>query len=301
MQYKVKLFLKNFWENTKESFGLFFESLLTLLRIFLESHFRTSLPKAPSKECFIVGNGPSLKDSINEHEELFKTSTLICVNSFPTTPEFGKLKPEFCVFLDPQFYTPSKENLLPHVKDAIDKLEENTKWPLTLLLPYPAKKADYIVALEKNNPNIRIAYFNYTIVRSYRFLRNYLFRKNLGMPSSYNVLGACIFLALNIGFKKVYLFGADHTFGQNLYVDEQNQVCMIHKHFYSDGKPLITPIYTNSLKTEKMNIAQYYELCMKTFQVYYILENYSRLLGAKIFNATPGSYIDAFEKKLPTE
>jgi hypothetical protein len=255
------------------------------------------LTKAEGEECFILGNGPSLKFAFEKHEQLFKSTPLICVNSFPTTPEYVKFKPKYCLFLDPAFFMKDYNKTYPHVKASIENLIKNTDWKLQLLLPTAARNTSYIKSLPEKNPNISISYFNYTIVHGYSFLRHFLFKKNLGMPSCQNVVGAAIFIGLNLGYKRISLFGADHNLGQNLFVNDQNEVCMIHYHFYSDGKPLIVPVSPQSGTNLKTNISGFYKLCAKTFSVYYILEEYARWLNVKIYNTTEGSFIDAFERK----
>jgi hypothetical protein len=72
---------------------------------------------------------------------------------------------------------------------------------------------------------------------------------------------------------------------------------MIHEHFYSDGKQMITPVYKKPGGGERMKISGFYSLCVKTFETYYFLEEYAVFKGSKIYNVTEGSFIDAFERK----
>jgi len=67
-------------------------------------------------------------------------------------------------------------------------------------------------------------------------------------------------------------------------------------HFYDHEEAKITPIYVDSYCNRTFRIHEILASLSNTFKGYFELLNYSHYLGAKIFNATEGSYIDAFER-----
>ncbi|MFN3404422.1 MAG: hypothetical protein ACK40G_10040 [Cytophagaceae bacterium] len=293
MVYKVK----RFFEALENVLYNFYEVIKSLVKLLVLSRFYIKVPKATRDVCFVIGNGPSFKSVLQSNLELLKSSELFCVNNFPSSDEYELLKPGNCVLLDPGYYPQDISKMNPVLSKTIHDIVSKTNWKLNLFIPVLASKAKHLTSLPSKNRNVTVYFYNYTIIKGFKFFRNFLFSRNLGMPQCQNVLGATIFLAVNSGYKKVYLIGADHTIGKNIFVNENNELCMIHEHFYSDGKKTITPAYNPNVSKKRLNIAEFYQLCVKTFTTYYILEEYAKGKNAKIYNLSEGSYIDAFERK----
>ena len=57
-----------------------------------------------------------------------------------------------------------------------------------------------------------------------------------GMPRPHNVLIPSIILSMRMGFKKIYLAGADHSWLKEIFVSEDNEVFLTQKHFYDEKK-----------------------------------------------------------------
>ena len=298
MIYKLKFYFEAFEMFIKDTY----DSLFSIIKVILLSKVNTEPPLALKEECAILGNGPSLQSVLETNRFFFSNKELFCVNAFPSYVEYTEIKPGNVVWLDHQFYICKSKELLSEKRSdilkAINDIIEKTTWPLNLHLPTLAKNVNYLREISVKNPNVKICYFNYTIVKGFSFLRHFFFRTNLGMPLCQNVIGASIFISLNMGFKKVYVLGADHNLGKNIFVNDDNEVCMLHHHFYDkDQKPKISNVYNGPGSVEKIDIAGFYMLCVKTFQTYYVLEEYAKYLKSKIYNATEGSFIDAFERK----
>lgn len=277
-----------------------YQSLSSILKIIILSNFNLNLPRAKERKCFILGNGPSLKESIKKYEPLFIKSDLICVNHFALSEEYHRFKPIHYVLLDPNFFPSQGQSDDQNVEATIKKLAFGTDWEMNLFVPRIARKAMGLKSIQKKNSKINVIYYNYTIVQGFNSLAFFLFKRNLGMPVCQNVIAACIFLALNMRYKKVYLFGADHSWIQDLRVSEQNELYMNHFHFYTkDQKPLVTKILKQNSR-EPMKLGDYLQICAKAFNGYYILNNYSKVLEARIYNSSEISLIDAFEREQPT-
>jgi hypothetical protein len=107
------------------------------------------------------------------------------------------------------------------------------------------------------------------------------------LSNTANVLNAAIFVALNVGYKKLYLYGADHSWLKDLFVDQDNNICSYQNHFYDDNK-IPYKMAKGSLKLGIQGI-------IDAFESYEILENYSKSINATIINKTQGSYIDIFK------
>lgn len=252
------------------------------------------IPQAKEKSCIILGNGPSLKTSLLKHPDFFTKHPLICVNSFSITAEFTILKPEYYVILDHGFW----KSDAAIITETLNALTEKTTWPLQLLVPQMAAKSKKFEMVCKKNPNLQLTYFNYSVFKGFRNIGYWLFSKNLAMPQAQNVVVAALFLSINLGFKEVFLFGADHSWHQHLHIDDSNKLFLKHIHFYDNEEkvsfvPLVRAIHlTETIKTQELftNLA-------KMFSGYDALESYANYRNCKIYNASEISFIDAFERK----
>jgi hypothetical protein len=273
------------------------DTLVTILRIILFSRKKVSLPTPPksSTKCNILANGPSLTESINRFKDYILKRTNFAVNYFAFSSFYCEIKPSYYVLIAPEFWMaepPSrrhKEN-----REALFRtLSQQTNWEMNLFIPFEASKSKLIQKLLNNHKFIRIFCFNSSPVEGFRFFRHLAFKHKLGMPRPHNVLIPSIYLAVTMGFKEIYLFGADHSWHEEIKINDTNKVTVNHQHFYDKGE-LRLPMY-------KLDGQEYYmhDILRKlylAFKGYFILKDYAEYLGAKIYNASVRSYIDAFEK-----
>ncbi len=269
----------------------------SIIKVLIKSKSSKGFPMAASSSAIVLGNGPSLRTSLEKYPAFFHQHPLIAVNSFSITPEYSLLKPTYYVVLDPGFWFGDSEVVTNTIKGLVEK----TSWPLNLMVPHLAKKSPLFATLEKQNPNIKLVYFNYTVYKGFKGIGHWLYRKNMAMPQSQNVMVASLFLALNIGFKEVYLFGADHTWHESLMVNNENVVCFKDSHFYEGTeKTTYRPFYKGIHLKETFTSEEVFVTFSKIFKGYMQVEHYSKYLGSKIYNASEVSFIDAFERTKPS-
>ena len=143
--------------------------------------------------------------------------------------------------------------------------------------------------------NISIVYFNKTPVEGLQSFRNILFKLNLGLPRPYNVLIPSLIKALNLGYKELYVIGADHSWLEELRVNDKNEALLNQKHFYDYQTSKFEPMYHAKRGGKRVHEILY--KLMKAFEGYFYIREYAESLGSQIYNATPNSYIDAFERR----
>lgn len=266
---------------------------LSVLKILFQSKFGTRMPAAKGDAVVVLANGPSLKTSLEQHPDFFKKHPLMVVNTFSITAAYTQLQPEYYVILDPFFWKGKTEVIL----NTIRCLEEKTSWEMTLFVPQHALKTPIFTALQQKNPNIRIQQFNYTVYKGFQSTGHWFYRKNLAMPQSHNVSIASLFLAVNMGYKEVFLVGADHTWHENLHVNEQNILCTKDIHFY-DEKPVTTykPFLKEGRPNETQKTYEFFWIWSRTFLGYWQVNDYAVYHHCRIRNASEVSFIDAFER-----
>src|SRR2546428_8235164 len=81
-----------------------FESVVTITKVILKSRFDVKLPIAKKSRCSILGNGPSLKTSLEKDIEFIKATEITCVNNFAHSHYFDQLQPQNYALLDPAYF-----------------------------------------------------------------------------------------------------------------------------------------------------------------------------------------------------
>jgi len=270
-------------------------TLETLIKIILLSKYSKTLPSiGKEKTCIIMGNGPSLSESL-KRQGFIENKVLFCVNYFPKTGKFEKLKPEYLVITAPELWLDDvDERFKTNSKVLFQTIANKVNWEFVLFIPTNARRYLNWKSEIVKNKKIRIQYYNVTPAEGYKWFKHFLFKMNLGMPRPHNVLIPTLMLSINMGFKDIYLLGADHSWLSAITVNDKNEVLINDKHFYDEHKS-----ETRLTSKKGRGVKKLHEVLQKyyySFHSYFIIEKYAEKNGAKISNATPNSYIDAFEK-----
>lgn len=252
---------------------------------------RPSPSGVPNEERLILmGNGPSLRDTMSEYGDLLRNSKTLAVNFAANTPEFVDIRPDLYVLADPHFFNVEADG---RSKDAnVVRLWDNlmgVAWPMTLYVPVGIKTP---VSIEENR-NISICRFNMTPGEGLRGPIHWLYRKGLAMPRPRNVLIASLMVALREGFREIAIVGADHTWSRDLKVDDMNHVVSVQKHFYEDSGKEEERVYQEYKGYHLHDILDSLRIA---FRSYHQIAAYADSIGARIVNCTPGSFIDAFPR-----
>lgn len=244
------------------------------------------------KPLVVLGNGPSLAKNLEEDADWLRRADTLAVNFFANTPQFRKLRPKYYVLADPHFF--DKADTDPNVRKLIDSLN-SIDFPMTLYIPAKSAKKERLFT----NPNLTVGRFSFTAVEGYRWFENAAFSGQWGMPRPRNVLIPSLMIGIWLGYRQIYILGADHSWLQTLRVDSENHVVSVQPHFYKeDDKEVqrIRQVYVQHPLHEVL------ESMMIAFRSYHAINRYAGLAGAAILNATPDSMIDAFPRApLPTK
>ncbi|MBX7050672.1 MAG: DUF115 domain-containing protein [Flavobacteriales bacterium] len=265
---------------------------VSVLKVLMLSKTVKSLPKPIGDRCLVLGNGPSLGDSLSKYPEYFHAHTIMCVNRFAVSPLYSTFKPSIYIILDPNFWTSTK----PVITEALDAIRDHTSWPLDLIVPFGARNTDAIKDLEKNK-FIRMHYTNYIVFRGFPSVAHFFYRRNRAMMQSRNVLVAAIFIAINLGYKRIEVFGADHSWHEQVHVTDDNILTVRMVHFYDNEEKIVhMPISKHLEGVEIHRIDETFDIWARVFHAYHQLKAYATSVGTKIYNASEKSYIDAFDR-----
>jgi hypothetical protein len=159
-----------------------------------------------------------------------------------------------------------------------------------LFVPTTARKQ----TAKLSSTNITIEYFNATGVEGFPSFRRNMYRIGAGMPRPRNVLIPSLMIGIALGFRNIYITGADHGWTKTLSVNERNEVISVQPHFYTEDSHEQQRIRVDYLKYPLHQILYSFYIAFKS---YFIIEDYARSCGVEIINATEGSFIDAFKRQ----
>ncbi len=281
--YKIKYYLFNF-KNIKKR-GKYISTVNSI--------------KKHSDKLIIIGNGPSLNESIKNYKEDIMRYDCMVVNHFCETEYYSLIKPQYYLLADPNFFgdiNKYSDWQKERVNNFIEKLLKNTKWDIDLVVPSFAKESDFVSRISENKL-IHILFFNNNNL--YKFEDDYekykLWDENLIEVPAQTCLNSCIWLGVFLRYKEVYLIGADTNWIELLKIDQEtNELYTIDKHFYGEKKRRIYKDVEGTVPVllHEELFSNYYAL-----KSYWELRGYAEYAGVKVYNASEYSLIDAFERK----
>jgi hypothetical protein len=231
----------------------------------------------------VLGNGPSCHDTFNHN--ISSNEKIMVVNFMALTDYFFEYKPEFYVLIDPD-----------HLKDDSDKLRmlyealRKVDWSMELFVPASYRKqAEFLV--QNNNITVKFINFNYLPGDSKAVF--YLYQKNIATPRFQNVIVACLYASINLGFKEIKLHGVESSEFQMFEINEKNEVLLNTEHSYGNA----TRNLTSEGKILKGEFWKYLRLYTFMLEGYSQIKSYSDFVGCNIINYTKKSFIDSFDKK----
>lgn len=252
-----------------------------------------------SHPIYVLANGPSLKEFLEDLERDFTPyidADFIVVNDFVHDHRFKLIKPKYYVISDPLFFEDTIYSERGH--KAMDTIAEKVNWNMVLFIPISRRESKYLYRVRCNN-HINIIEFHHIPYEGFETLRKFFYKKGLGNGEFMTVALNAIYIALLLNYKKLYVYGIDHTFFDNIAVNENNILCYRDTHFYGTEeklKPMIRhfPGYNNSNYT----LPQFLQEKLMIFEGHYIMEQFARRINAEIINCTSTSLVQAYKRKI---
>ena len=242
-----------------------------------------NLQRPKNKKVRILGNGDSLNESL---KDLNNDVDYFVVSRHVIHPSFFLLKPKYYIIADPKWWT------LEDGKCVTQSIFQKTTWPMILFVPWGANM-DFV---PKSN-FVKIQYVN-----SYPYFgdssnRDYLYDHNLSMPVLQNVIVGAIYCSIYLGYSEIELYGVEHSWTKALRVNDRNEVCILDTHFYDKEKIKEIPFTEYDKNKSSWKFHEVLQAYARMFQSYWDLKEIAERKRVSITNCTPGSFIDAFQRK----
>jgi len=270
---KAQLQKMNIFENTVD----WFEFDNNVSKIYLERNARL-LNEKKTKRCFIIGTGPSLAElDLN----LLMNEDKIMVNSFYKNEELVKLNPKFWVLADENFWLNQTMFLDPILNTLATKLTSTQLLIWDEALPY--------LTIPPTIEN-RFSYYHLDKVAKYE-ISPIDFTDTLP-HFAYNVISVALMLAIYLKYEEIICIGCDHTWWG--YSKEEVAEGIALPHYYEKNEKEIK-FFESSFR--KMGYDRLQETVELQKMEYNALRNMAEQYGLQVYNATPGGYLESFERR----
>jgi hypothetical protein len=219
--------------------------------------------------CFILATGPSIKNQdLNNLENEF----CISVSNFFVHPLFKKINPHYHIFAGshPPITT---EQMASWWRDAEDH--------------FRGSSVDVLIHATNKKIQEKFGFFKEHKVYYYLGEGKYPVDFSKAIPKIQTVVHIAIYLAIYMGFKKIYLLGCDHSWLMHHGISQ---------HFYKEEQHSFTR-NNYSEWSEVKDIGFEFETHSKLWDVYRKIRMEAGKINVQIYNSTPGSLLDIFPKK----
>lgn len=273
-------------DKIKRALGVFADSAASVLKVVLMSGKPSAASSEKKGTLIVMGNGPSLRDAIDNHRDELESHDLLSVNFAPLTQDFFSLKPKMHLLADGLFFQTEKQGNVEEMWSALRRVD----WNMMLYVPVKQRKSKDLMDLPES---VEVKYFNLTPASGWKWLMKFLYGRGLAMPRPRNVLVPSLMTAIREGYSRILLTGADHSWSKTLWVTDNNRVVSVQPHFYRDNekeRDRVESLYKD------IHLHQIYESFSIAFRSYFAVKDYADSRGVEILNATPGSFIDAFPR-----
>lgn len=239
--------------------------------------------KHVGERCFILGNGPSLK---NVDFNLLKGETIISVNQINRHPDFALLKPKYHFWADASFF-----KFEEHEADELLEIMRGINKYNTPKCFFPIEQLA-VIKKYRLDEELDVAFFDDKLI----FYDNYKADIDFAgvVPAFSTVIQYCIILAVYMGFKEIYLLGCDNT---SILVNIQSALNADEEHFdyayevsEEEKKRMRRIVEDNSLEAYART---YYE----TFKLYRELFHYCQSKNITLVNCSTQTVIDSIPRK----
>lgn len=250
---------------------------------------------------YILSGGPSLRQQLDEHGAFLAQQDTLCCKGMSMSREYVNIRPKYytyeatCLINQEKLHQAVRTEVAMTFKDIVEK----TNWEMVLFLPEYAQQNNELIKYIQSNPFIKIKYFSTFCYEGYDVLKHKLIKAQLAGFPNYNSLIGEIKLGIWLGYERMYLLGADHDFLPPVFVDDENNIFYSNNHFYDSEKQ--KPIILVGEDGTKLTYVQYLDFNAKIFNEYWEIAKFAKRESIAIYNATRGSFIDAFERRYTLE
>lgn len=235
------------------------------------------------KSIHILCTGPSLKQDLPKlmNCKQFMAEDKICVNYFFKDVVIKELKPTIYCLADPCLFKAAHIGIFNEINTLVD-------WDMKLVIPLYGKEIIKTVKSMLTNKHITLVTISALLYNGFEKSRYKSWKAGHSVPSFVNISIMASYVALNLGYSDIYLYGVEHTFFDNMGVDDENRLYLTDNHFYGSEKRYVIR------DGQHWHIKDWLYDKYLTFLEHERIHRYADYLGAIIINCTENSLIDTY-------
>lgn len=278
-------------KGTSTFFGNLCQTIVSVMRMWVLSSLKVARESKnyqnlrQSDMCCVLGNGPSLKQALEEGRVQLN-GDVMAVNMFCSSEFFSNIKPRFYFLVDGAYFAPKNERHTKLVDELTDKFNA-IDWDMYLIVSSGSVYGGILQYLK--NSHVKVLRMNSTTFDGFRNIRHFFYRHRMAMPRCQTVINFALGTAIAMNYRKILLYGADHTWLRDLSVNDDNIVCYGDRHVYSTGLTVIQ---------KKDNLSKLLRQFAYMFESHELIAEYAESVGNEILNCTKGSFIDAYKRMI---
>jgi len=236
--------------------------------------------KNKGKRCFIIGNGPSLKE---QDISLLKKEITFATNAFWKHPILGKSwQPTYYCLADPLYFKKNASDVdgCKTLKEFYGRLNDKIN-NCTFFVSISGFEL-----IQKNDFIRKSKLYYFWLNDAYSNSEKYEIDLTSAIPAVQSVVQMAIEAAIYMSCNPIYLLGVDHNWLETPNISDS--------HFYDKKKNnSSSSISSGSTKSYYKNEL---ESCLQLWQKYEKLLDLADKKGIKIYNATEGGFLDVFKR-----
>lgn len=250
------------------------------------------------EKCLVIGNGPSLTQSLATLAEQAPQADFVTVNHFSEDPLFAELKPTKHVLLDAYFWADDAAEELKQKREKFYASLTKVDWPITLYAPSTANQ-EYMRRM-LTNENVKLVFFGGCPVTRIPLkiptsMTANLYETSDLIPPVCNVLIYAVFIAVLTGYSQIDIYGADLSFHMDVQVDQQsNELLMSYTHYY--GKTEMVPWRKNPQRTQPFTMHELMSLTSDTYYAHKSIYAMAKKRNISMHNKSSFSLIDVYPR-----
>lgn len=236
------------------------------------------------KRCFIIGNGPSIR---NVDFSLLKDEIVFTVNQLPRLERFHELKSDFHLWADERFFNLNKDDEGDmELLDVMKAVKTESSNPVVFYKTTACKMIEEFNLRDELN----IEYFMDGAIGSELSTVDYPITRM--MPIFPTCIHYAIVIAVYMGFSKIYLLGCDCTGIQNT-ISARMETANEFNYAYDVSEKEKQRMVKMASQTKLSDEFIWYG---KLLELYGVLCEYAKNHGTELFNATSTSLIENVPK-----
>lgn len=252
-------------------------------------------------KLFVLANGPSFAVDYPKYKDDVAKSDAAAMNFFAVAPLFKEIRPNLYFLADPLFFASFSDlendrrgDQRRRMEDLCTALVEGVTWKMAMVVPDFARDSDFIGRISQNR-NIDVLFYNSRHGMDWTtHLEMWLTKRQMISPPPQTVANLAVGLGVVMGYREVWLLGADTSMHTMMRVDQStNELYLENSHFYGSKRERVVK---SGVVDNPATVSSWLSSISRMFFGYERIRAFADYCGVRVVNASSFSWIDSLER-----